>query len=180
MISWILSSVSHSVVSDSLQTRGLWPTRLLCPWGFSRQEHWSGFATSFSKGSSRPKDRTPIFCTAGRFLTVWATKGKAITTKKKAKQKNPKMTLYRSFPFLRKVILIMFLCHVTYCYMNGKLKYKTIIVTIQSQSTIENNRKDFPVIQWLRLHTPNAGGLGSIPSQGTRFHMPHPRISVIK
>ena len=27
------------------------------------------------------------------------------------------------------------------------------------------------VVQWLRLHTPNAGGLGSIPGQGTRSHM---------
>ena len=27
------------------------------------------------------------------------------------------------------------------------------------------------VVQWLRLHAPNAGGLGSIPGQGTRFHM---------
>ena len=27
------SSVSHSVVSNSLQPHGLWPTRLLCPWG---------------------------------------------------------------------------------------------------------------------------------------------------
>ena len=26
------------------------------------------------------------------------------------------------------------------------------------------------VVQWLRLHTPNAGGLGSIPAQGTRAH----------
>ena len=24
------------------------------------------------------------------------------------------------------------------------------------------------MVQWLRLHTPNAGGLGSIPGQGTR------------
>ena len=29
-------------MSKSLQLHGLWPTRLLCPWGFSRQEHWSG------------------------------------------------------------------------------------------------------------------------------------------
>ena len=28
-----------------------------------------------------------------------------------------------------------------------------------------------PVAQWLRLCTPNAGGLGSIPGQGTRSHM---------
>ena len=27
------------------------------------------------------------------------------------------------------------------------------------------------VTQWLRLHAPNAGGLGSIPGQGTRSHM---------
>ena len=39
----IFSNVhSRSVVSDSLQPRGQQPTRLLCPWGFSRQEYWSG------------------------------------------------------------------------------------------------------------------------------------------
>ncbi|TEA11773.1 hypothetical protein DBR06_SOUSAS6910273, partial [Sousa chinensis] len=27
------------------------------------------------------------------------------------------------------------------------------------------------VVQWVRLHTPNAGGPGSIPGQGTRSHM---------
>ncbi|TEA28252.1 hypothetical protein DBR06_SOUSAS3310034, partial [Sousa chinensis] len=27
------------------------------------------------------------------------------------------------------------------------------------------------VVQWVRLHTPNAGGPGSIPGQGTRYHM---------
>ena len=26
----------------TLQPHGLQPTRLLCPWGFSRQEYWSG------------------------------------------------------------------------------------------------------------------------------------------
>ena len=26
----------------TLQPHGLQPTSLLCPWGFSRQEHWSG------------------------------------------------------------------------------------------------------------------------------------------
>ena len=31
-----------SVVSDSLGLHGLQPTRLLCPWGFSSQEYWSG------------------------------------------------------------------------------------------------------------------------------------------
>ena len=30
---------------------------------------------------------------------------------------------------------------------------------------------DFPGVQWLRFHDSNAGGLGSIPGQGTRSHM---------
>ena len=34
--------LSHSVVSDSLRPDGLQPARLLCPWGFSRQEYLSG------------------------------------------------------------------------------------------------------------------------------------------
>ena len=33
---------SRSGVSNSLQPHGLQTARLLCPWGFSRQEHWSG------------------------------------------------------------------------------------------------------------------------------------------
>ena len=32
------------------------------------------------------------------------------------------------------------------------------------------------VVQWLRLHTPNAGDPGSIPGQGTRSHMPQLKI----
>ena len=34
----------------------------------------------------------------------------------------------------------------------------------------------FLLVQWLRYHTPNAEGLGSIPGQGTRSHMPQLRI----
>ena len=34
--------LSCSVASDSLWAHGLSPIRLLCPWGFSRQEYWSG------------------------------------------------------------------------------------------------------------------------------------------
>ena len=33
--------LSRSGVSDSLRPHGLQPTRLLYPWGFSRQENWS-------------------------------------------------------------------------------------------------------------------------------------------
>ena len=34
--------LSHSVMSDCLWSHELQPARLLCPWGFSRQEYWSG------------------------------------------------------------------------------------------------------------------------------------------
>ena len=34
--------LSHSVMSHSLQPHGLQLARLLCPWGFPRQEYWSG------------------------------------------------------------------------------------------------------------------------------------------
>ena len=32
------------------------------------------------------------------------------------------------------------------------------------------------VVQWLRLHTPNEGDLGSIPGRGTRSHIPQLKI----
>ena len=42
--------------------------------GFSRQEYWSEFAISFSRGSSWPRDQTQISCIAGRCFTLWATR----------------------------------------------------------------------------------------------------------
>ena len=47
----------HSVVSDSLRPRGLWPTRLHCPWNSPLHSHWSG-APLPSRGSSRPRDQS--------------------------------------------------------------------------------------------------------------------------
>ena len=40
---------------------------------FSRQEYWRGFATSFSRGSSRHRDRIRVSYTAGKPFTQWAT-----------------------------------------------------------------------------------------------------------
>ena len=34
------------------------------------------------------------------------------------------------------------------------------------------------MVQWLRLQAPSAEGLGSIPGQGTRSHMPQLRVCV--
>ena len=37
----LLFVLSRSTVSKSLPPHGLQPTRLFCPWGFSRQKYWS-------------------------------------------------------------------------------------------------------------------------------------------
>ena len=60
--------VSCSVISESLQLHGLQPARLLCPWGFSKQEYWSGLPWGY-RGSSPPRDRTQVSHIAGRFFT---------------------------------------------------------------------------------------------------------------
>ena len=53
--------LSHSVVSNSLQPYGLYPTWLLCLWGFSRQEYWSGLPCPPPEGLPNPgiKPRSP-------------------------------------------------------------------------------------------------------------------------
>ena len=36
------------------------------------------------------------------------------------------------------------------------------------------------MVQWLRIHVANSGGLGLIPGQGTRFNMPQLRSGTAK
>ena len=36
------------------------------------------------------------------------------------------------------------------------------------------------VVQWLRLHAPNAGSPGLSPGLGTRFHMPQLRVHTLQ
>ena len=46
-----------------------------------------------------------------------------------------------------------------------------------SKLIIKCNVRDFSTkVQYLRLCAPSAGGLGSIPGQGTRSHMLQPKI----
>ena len=53
--------LSRSVISDSLQPHGLQPSRPLCPWGFSRQEYWSGLPSPSPGDLPNPriKPRSP-------------------------------------------------------------------------------------------------------------------------
>ena len=58
----IKESESHSVASDSLRPHGLQPARLLYPWGFSRQEYWTGLPCpppgDFPKPGIEPRSPT--------------------------------------------------------------------------------------------------------------------------
>ena len=59
--------ISFAVLSDSLRHHGLYPARLLCPWGFpARILEW--FDISYSRGSSWPRDWTQVSCIASEFL----------------------------------------------------------------------------------------------------------------
>ena len=49
---------------------------------------------------------------------------------------------------------------------------RTLILTLFSWTIENNNNGTSLVVQWLRLHAPNARGLGSIPGLGTRSLMP--------
>ena len=61
--------LNHSVMSDSSWPHGLWPTKLFCPWGFSRQEYWSplpcppsGIFPPQGSNPSLPHCRQILYC----------------------------------------------------------------------------------------------------------------------
>ena len=70
----VLSSFSRVRPCAILWT--MWPARLLCPLGFSRQEFWSELPCMHSsRGPSPPRDRTRVSyvsCMAGSFFTTRA------------------------------------------------------------------------------------------------------------
>ena len=55
-------------------------------------------------------------------------------------------------------------------------RWVQIFVTVLTVDTKTYLQKAYTgtslVVQWLRLHAPNAGGPGSIPGPGTRSHVP--------
>ena len=61
---------SRSVVSDSLWPHGLQPPRRLCPWGFSRQEHWSGLLCPSPGDLPDPGIEPTSLALPGRFFTT--------------------------------------------------------------------------------------------------------------
>ena len=73
---WVHACQVSSVVSTSSQPHGQLPTRLLCPWGFSRQEHWSGLPCPPPGDLPYPGIKPPSLTSpalAGGFFTTSAT-----------------------------------------------------------------------------------------------------------
>ena len=68
LISVLKVKVSVAQLCPTLRSHGLYYARLLCAWGFSRQEYWSGEPFPLGE-SSQPRDQTQVSCTAGRFFT---------------------------------------------------------------------------------------------------------------
>ena len=62
-----------SVVSDSLQPYGLYPSRHPCH-GILQARILEWVAISFARGSSQPRDQTQVSCIVGTFFTMWATR----------------------------------------------------------------------------------------------------------
>ena len=58
---------------------------------------------------------------------------------------------------------------------NGSIQVLSILRALtppsEAESVKTNEQGISPVVQWLRLHASNAGGMGSIPGQGTKI--PH-------
>ena len=72
--------LSLSVMSDSLGSHGLQSARLLCPWGFCRQEYWSGLPCPPPRGFSQSRDQTQVSHITGQFFYWLSQPGKPKNT----------------------------------------------------------------------------------------------------
>ena len=72
-------SCCHALLQGIFPTQGFNPCLLHCRWILYRLSHQRSprilewVAYPFSRESSRPRDWTGVFCTAGGFFTSWAT-----------------------------------------------------------------------------------------------------------
>ena len=89
-------------------------------------------------------------------------------------------TLVSWFPILKRSFLLILITLFIYLYQCG-LMASYFIQPVVTHSWIaivfkKGKRRTSPEVQWLRLHTPSAGGLGSIPGLGTRSCMLQLRV----
>ena len=80
----VLFLSSCPVVPDSPHPDGLWPARLLRPWT-SQARILKGAAISFSRGSSRTRDRTCVSC-LGRRVFCTEPQGSPVYTSARGRQ----------------------------------------------------------------------------------------------
>ena len=117
-------------------------------------------AIPFSRGSSQPRDQTQVFCIAGRFFTIWATKEVHAP--------------YTGAPKYIKQILINI--------KGDKLtvrqwQYRTLTPHLHqwkdnpNRKSIMRDSPSVPVVKTLHCQ-PTAGIVGSIPGGETKTHMP--------
>ena len=65
----------------------------------------------------------------------------------------------------------MYIYFIKYIISTGNV-YILSCVAIHFNSLIKRSEVRISlVVQWLRLHAPNAGGLGSVPGQGAKSYM---------
>ena len=83
---------SHSVVSNSLQPHGLWPTRLLRPWDFPGKSTRVG-CHFLLPGIFPTQDQTHVSCITGRCFTVWSTREAQNCLQMQEPQKTPVWSL---------------------------------------------------------------------------------------
>ena len=69
--------------------------------------------------------------------------------------------------------------HYDHLFQKYEFNIQKFVSVIHHINIIKNQGTSLEV-QWLRLHTSNAGGPGSIPGQGTRSHMPQLRVRMLQ
>ena len=116
------------------------------PMGFSRQEYWSGVPLPSPK-----IPQTARYC-----------KKKKIIIFPGAPRKEHRPRLWPSENCVRSLTCRSLGEHLSMACGEGSPRKVLIGLFLLGTSL---------VVQWLRLHAPSAGGLGSIPGQGTRSHV---------
>ena len=61
-------------------------------------------------------------------------------------------------------------------YLARMLAWVAISYSNNEVKDLEKEKGTWLVVQWLKFHIPNAGGLGLIPGQGIRSHMMQLRV----
>ena len=93
-------------VSNPLRPHGLYLTRLLCPWGFSRQEYWNGSPFPSPRDVPDPGIEPGSPSLAVRFFTFWAKREVPVQCKCFIKRflhmANPTFTFWNFLEFIFK------------------------------------------------------------------------------